>query len=284
MEKKLVLIGLLVLIVSCDSYTTLETFDNGNVKLKCETKNGLNHGDCIAYFETGEIRYVSKNTNGTLDGLTTYYHRNGLKHWEVNFKTGVKEGKVDYYDSIGRIYQTSEFRNSLLDGTSYEFYLDGSVKTKADYSKGELNGQLLRYSTDGNVLYNSNYSLGLLKDYQEYDMEGNLIDQLLKYRITHTLGDKNEVIVSIDLLNPMYPVMMVEFYDFESVHTEESSPKVIETLFSEEQNVQFKFKVHQGEQTSRISGIIYDMEPVNDGEEIVVRNGVQFSYEFELSQ
>ena len=281
MNKKfcvlLVLIGS-ALLTSCEDYVVVERFESGGIQLKCEMRDEVQHGECIAYFKSGKPRYVSNYSNGTLDGLTTYFHPNGSKHWEVDFQNGIKEGKVNYYDSVGQLYQTSEFVNSVLEGTSYEYYSDGAVKTKANYHDGELNGQLLRYNAEGKTVYESHFVAGVLKDYKEYNDQGVLIGEMLKYEISHAIADKKEVEISIDLLNPRYPVMMVEFYDYKSQVNTGSSPNVIETLFSENGNVQYMFELPQGENSIPLTGIIYDMEPVNGGKEVVVRNKIQFLY------
>lgn len=260
----------------------MERFDNGNIKLKCEMKGEIQHGDCIAYFESGKISYISKYSNGELDGVSTFFHSNGVKHWEVNFKNGVKEGKISYYDSLERLYQTSEFKESILNGTSYEFYEDGSLKTKAEYHVGELNGQLLRYNAKGNVVYDSYYSAGVIQDYKEYDDLGLLVEEMLKYEISHAFRN-DHVEIFMRLLNPKYSVMMVEFYVFEPDNSKDSNLEIKESLFSESGNIQYNMVIPQGEDSVNLVGFIYDMEPVNDGEEVVVKNKIKFSYPIVVS-
>jgi antitoxin component YwqK of YwqJK toxin-antitoxin module len=52
-------------------------FDNGNIRLSVELKNGVKHGTYKEYYENGEMKVRGRYRNDLMDGTWRYFDENG---------------------------------------------------------------------------------------------------------------------------------------------------------------------------------------------------------------
>jgi antitoxin component YwqK of YwqJK toxin-antitoxin module len=78
--------ALIITALSCqnDSYMK-EYYDNGKLKMKYETSNGLKHGKMIEYYPSGNILSLSNWENDTINGYSIGYYESGniefISYW-----------------------------------------------------------------------------------------------------------------------------------------------------------------------------------------------------------
>lgn len=66
-----------IVINDLDAAKHEEFFDNGNIRLSVELKNGLKHGTYKEYDENGELKIRGRYRNDMMDGTWKYYDENG---------------------------------------------------------------------------------------------------------------------------------------------------------------------------------------------------------------
>lgn len=187
LNKSIVLFFLLIS-SSCSKKEIIETYQDGSKKLECEITQGLKNGNCVGYFQNGKIEFQANYLNDTLDGPKKYFHENGNFHYEVNYSKGKNSGFIKFYDEKGYLYQKSEILNDQLNGDSYSYYPNGNIKTKMTYVNGSLHGFFYSYFEEGQKKIISEWSEGEQIEFYEYDIDGKLINHLIKYDLERKNG------------------------------------------------------------------------------------------------
>ena len=91
-----------------------EWYNNGELFLEFNMKNGIKNGVCRKWHNNGELMLIYYYDNGKLHGKQTKWYSNG------NIKAEW------YYD------------NDVLHGISSEWYEDGKIKSVKEYNEGKL--------------------------------------------------------------------------------------------------------------------------------------------------
>ena len=68
-----------------------EFYDNGNIRLSVELRNGLKHGTYKEYYENGELKIRGRYRNDLMDGTWKYYGENGKLTETRAYQDGEKE-------------------------------------------------------------------------------------------------------------------------------------------------------------------------------------------------
>lgn len=263
MNYKVVLsISFILLLLSCDKKRIVQRYSGSQVQLKCEMKNGKKDGECIGYYPDGSVEYTANYKNDLLHGESVFYHRNGVINWTVTFTNGHKNGEVIYYDSLGRKFQLANFKNSDLHGVSIMYDTSGNIERRMNYKAGVLHGDYKSFFNNGKVKIQSTHENGEVRSFTEYDLNGQIVDELIQYKIV--FSDSNTL--NIELLNPMYDVLGVEIL---SEIKNSDTLEVQETLFSLTSTVNYEVK---NPPTSKvIKGKIIELDTLESGQGIVKR-------------
>ncbi|HJX71914.1 MAG TPA: DUF3352 domain-containing protein [Bacteroidales bacterium] len=79
-----------IVIDDLDASRYEEFFDNGNVRLSVELKDGLKHGAYREYYENGELKVRGRYRNDLRDGVWKYFDENGKETETRAYSDGVK--------------------------------------------------------------------------------------------------------------------------------------------------------------------------------------------------
>ena len=141
---------LVVFLVSCQDNREVTYYENGNVKLEVDLKEGIRNGKSTEYYEDGSIKSKALWSNDKLNGQATYYYNNGIVKSVVNWKENQKVGKAEY------------------------FYETGQIKSKCNYLNDTLmTGEVLNYSESGGIIERKIYSEdGKLAYIEDHSDEG----------------------------------------------------------------------------------------------------------------
>ncbi len=107
-------------------------YDNGDLKLIANYKNGLRNGKVEYYLiRTKQISRIehykafSKESKSELHGKFISYQHNGDIKEILNYKNGFKNGKYTIYHSKGQIKERGTFKNNLNIGNKQTFSKNG---------------------------------------------------------------------------------------------------------------------------------------------------------------
>jgi antitoxin component YwqK of YwqJK toxin-antitoxin module len=112
--------------ISMDDGLMKEYYNNGNIKLEYNFKNGKKNGVQKKWFDNNQISIIYNYNNGNLTGLQKKWYKNGQIKSEMN-----------YY-------------NNILDGIYKYWYSNGQIKFVKNYKNGNLIEILENYDIDGN--------------------------------------------------------------------------------------------------------------------------------------
>ena len=115
-----------------------EYWDNGQLRVECNFKNGEYDGLFKSYHEyTGELYEQFTFKEGKYDGPYEYYHDNGQLLEKGTIKDGTHDGPVELYYDNSQLWEKCAYKDGKLDGP-YERYDDnGQLKKKGVYRMGE---------------------------------------------------------------------------------------------------------------------------------------------------
>lgn len=114
-------------------------YENNQVKIESNFKDGKPHGEQIVYREDGQIWFKGYRKDNRMFGEWVFYYRNG----QVQAKENYKEGGEKHGEFI-------------------RYYKNGQVKFKANYKDGEKHGKYITYDENGEVELILNYEDGKL--------------------------------------------------------------------------------------------------------------------------
>jgi hypothetical protein len=202
-----------------------EYYENGNVKLKAQYKNGILQGDYLEYHPNGKIRIKGEYLRGEKYNYFDYYDSLGNKIKEENYAVNLFTEELQlneyiYYDSKGNIIrEKSHYFNIFLDdtiklGESFEakivlvapFYKEKMHTYINIYKKGlgdlatkpaiKHIGEnfIVNYKHDKSLEIGEYYLLGYIDDYKD-TLVDNQVKQIGKrlfiYRPFAVIGSAN---------------------------------------------------------------------------------------------
>ena len=83
--------------------TSVEYYENGQLHLRKEYKDGKKHGLWEEYFENNQLMTTGYFTNGVMDGLWESFYENGNVFERGTVSNGIKEGLFEEFSENGAI-------------------------------------------------------------------------------------------------------------------------------------------------------------------------------------
>lgn len=89
-------------------------YENGQIKIKENFKNGKYDGEQLSYFENGQIKEKINFENGVAVGTYYEYHKNGEIAYTGTFFNGKKNGNWNRYTDEKKLILTETYENGDL--------------------------------------------------------------------------------------------------------------------------------------------------------------------------
>ena len=86
-----------------------EFYQNGELKIRGELKEGEKHGEWNAYFKNGQPQSIGDFVEGKRMGRAIVYFRNGNIRYEGEYKNDKKVGHWKFYNQKGKLIKEKEF-------------------------------------------------------------------------------------------------------------------------------------------------------------------------------
>lgn len=153
-------------------------YENGNLKVKEEYKNGKRIGLSEKYFENGKkdregtYRLIHKVTSdyllvslanitidaiSVLDGTYKEWHENGNLKKESFYIKGVQEGEVKEYHENGYLLARYSVINEKKEGVYERYHENGEVDVLGYYANNEKEGKWAEKYPNGNLKFEEVY-------------------------------------------------------------------------------------------------------------------------------
>jgi antitoxin component YwqK of YwqJK toxin-antitoxin module len=138
-------------------------YDNGNIKLEVNLKNGVRHGLFIDYYEDGSIKSRSTWVNGKVNGKAEHYYESGklkeVTYWKEGKANGISE---EYYEN-GQLFKKAINKNDQTVG-EIDFYHDnGALKEKRIHDENGEEMYRSNYDSNGQMLFEAFFPLTIYK-------------------------------------------------------------------------------------------------------------------------
>ena len=116
-----------------------EYWDNGQLRVECNFKNGEYDGLFRSYHEdTGRLYEQFTFKDGKHDGPYEYYHDNGQLREKGTIKDGELDGPVELYYDNGLLWEKCAFKNGKKDGPFERYWNNGVRRSYAVYKMGRI--------------------------------------------------------------------------------------------------------------------------------------------------
>jgi hypothetical protein len=199
MKKNLLFLLLLILLNSCKEKIKIEYYENGQVKIKCETdKEGRKHGNCEEYYESGDLKSISTWKLDSLQGNLTTYYEGGEVSIRMVWSHGVIEDTVKHYYRNGILKLTTPFKRGKKVGLEKVYFLNGGLEQINEwvYAQGiNFINSATYFNEMGDTVFQSHYVAFNSK------------------QDTIALGEKYEF--ELELKNPIFDNLYVVYGDFD---------------------------------------------------------------------
>ena len=165
-----ILISSLLLSV-CFSKEYIEYFENGNIKVKGQYRDGLMIGEWIYYHESGDVKMTGSFIDGDgtqigkfsdipingRHGIWISYYENGNQQVQIDYKNGSKHGKFYEFYENGQIKKEKYYIDDIKGGVVYHYYESGKIKLKRYFKNGKKVGKKITYNEDGKIIDTKTY-------------------------------------------------------------------------------------------------------------------------------
>jgi len=127
------IIMLLIITLSCVSENhEIIKDEDGNVRLKCELKNGIRHGKCYHYYPSGAVQVISNWVEGVKDGESIEYFENGKIKETAMWEDDKLHGELLRYSDNGYIHNIMGFVSGRPHGL-WQQYSSGHPRRATQY-------------------------------------------------------------------------------------------------------------------------------------------------------
>jgi len=92
----------------------LSCYENGQLKVKSNYKDGKYDGEFLRYYEDGQLNIKSNFKDGKYDGEFLRYYESGQLSEKGNFKDGKPEGEQLSYHGNGKLKKTEIYKDGKL--------------------------------------------------------------------------------------------------------------------------------------------------------------------------
>ena len=134
--KKLLTILCLVLLVSCSNEVPSDKLvERQGVTYETNSTKPFT-GTSVEYYENGQVEVRINFKDGEKNGLYESYFENGQLKLKHNHKDGKTEGFIEQFYENGQLQLTKNYKNGWEDGPSEDYYENGQLSH--DYNKKSM--------------------------------------------------------------------------------------------------------------------------------------------------
>ena len=153
-----------------------EYYENGNLKIEAEFKNGKQNGIVKEYDKNGTLRVETKFKDGKQDGIRKEYSEQGHLIVESTFSNDKQHGITKAFYEQGKLKAEAEFNNGVVDGFSRQYYENGNLQYDGNIIDDKPEGITKFYYENGQLKFLADFKYGVGIG-TLYDEKGNIIGQ-----------------------------------------------------------------------------------------------------------
>ena len=193
----------------------MKRFDEaGKLKSDVDMVDGVEHGKAHNYYSDGSVHSVINYKHGKKEGLSTWYYENGKPYRETPFVNDKKHGVQKKYYNTGQIMAEIPYINNELQPGTIEYNETGRpiVSDTLLSFKTIVNNDTIIEITGKDLKNTVNYSAYYLEKNKKISLDGERVNQAIRFRIPSVKTEKKdiEVIVRLTLKTKMKNKSIIE--------------------------------------------------------------------------
>jgi antitoxin component YwqK of YwqJK toxin-antitoxin module len=118
------------------NYTFKSWYEDGQISVKRDLKEGIANGLTTHYYENGKIKWTGYYINGIQHGIQKEYYESGQLRTIATIKNGVANGQFITYYQNGKVEVIGYAVNNLPEGEMRKFDENGKVIQDKFFKKG----------------------------------------------------------------------------------------------------------------------------------------------------
>lgn len=131
----------------------VKSYENGKVYEEAQYKDDKLDGQRKIYYENGEVELIENYKNGLFDGPYQEFYEEGKLQLEGLYVDNVATGDWKKYYKNGQVMEVVKMANNLENGPFVEYYENGKIKTEGTYLDGDNeDGELKMYDESGELV------------------------------------------------------------------------------------------------------------------------------------
>jgi hypothetical protein len=190
MNKKIwmIIIGYVILLISCKDKTETIYYPSGNLKSVSEIRNGALHGKHETFYPSGKLQSKGDYSNGKAHGVIEHYYENGELEQKAEWEEGLLNGYNEEYFENGNLAVKAHYYQGVQVGDTYVYYKNGRLSEKQTFDT--LGNLIYVYKRDQRGQKTLSYALPILKiDHDTISVKDTAIISLtFGYKITGILN------------------------------------------------------------------------------------------------
>ena len=151
-------------------------YDNGQLKVEGNKKDGKENGYWKSYYENGKLEMEGNMQDDVKVGSWKFYYENGQLRSETTLdNNGKRHGKGREWYENGSIFRDQNLKHGVPNGVMLEYFENGNIRQEYNFKDGEMHGKNNQFYEDGNKDIIGNWKDGKKHGLQEqYYPSGNL--------------------------------------------------------------------------------------------------------------
>ncbi len=135
-------------------------------------------GEASYYYADGRKSSDLQFEQDNRQGAYTEYFTDGSIATRASYNEGEYHGPYESYYPNGQLKSKGSYNNGARIGKWESYYYDGTLNSRAEYDEsGKENGHQEHYARNGLLETSFEYLKGEVKEYRNYDREGNITHQ-----------------------------------------------------------------------------------------------------------
>lgn len=127
-------------------------FDNYQLALKVNYKNGKKNGKEYSYSKEGIIEYICVYNNGMPVSRYTYFPHGGIATKEKYSKDGILT-QIKRFDIFGHLSDKTLFSNKATESKTQRYFVNGKLAAQYEINQGKFSSPIIGYNAKGQELY-----------------------------------------------------------------------------------------------------------------------------------
>lgn len=160
-----------------DSLIVMRFFESGLPKENFVKVKGKKEGCERNWYENGNLQLELQYKNGLRDSLCSWYFENGQIDTKCYFKNDIENGHcIGYYEN-SKIKNEGDFLNGKEEGIVLNYLENGQLESKINYTQGLTNGEIWFYHPNGKLKMYAKSKMGVTTFYKSYNNNGEIEEE-----------------------------------------------------------------------------------------------------------